>query len=43
MGILISISCVGVMGYFTLAASLQFISAITCNILETIKIVLACI
>ena len=40
-GILVSISCVGVMGYFTLAASLQFISATTCAVLATIEIVLA--
>ena len=40
-GILVAISCVGVAGYFTLAASLQFISAITCTVLETIKIILA--
>ena len=40
-GILVAISCVGVAGYFTLAASLQFISATTCAVLATIEIVLA--
>ena len=39
--ILVSVSCVGVAGYFSFTASLKFISATTCAVLGTIEIVLA--
>ena len=40
-GILVGISALGMLGYFTFVASLSFVSATTCTVAGTIEIVLA--
>ena len=40
-GIIVGISALGMLGYFTYVASLNFVSATTCTVAGTFEIVLA--